>query len=126
MPQITPETIVSLWGGFGGWLGIAYAVYLHRMRSPYETNAAHILGVFAMGFTMLLSSVLIVGQFPGWVSLLGVAVAYTMLIVAETALFGQDAAEAIVADLKQWGLDKPYFVRKEKAEAVTDQSDANE
>jgi len=107
------ETIIALYGGLGGVFGMACAEYLHRMRPADETRATTILATFAIGFALMMSATLMATNPPEWLTLAVVATAYTLLILAELALFGADVKPELARDMHVWAFEHPRFVRPE-------------
>jgi uncharacterized membrane protein YfcA len=109
------ETIVALYGGLGGVFGMACAEYLHRMR-PTDSQPVTVLSTFAIGFALMMSATLMATNPPDWVALAVVALAYTLLILAEVALFGADVHPQLTDDIHKWAVEKPHFVHPERIE----------
>lgn len=111
------EQLLIAYGGLGGWLGIAFAVYLHRVR-PVQYNPASVLAIFALGFSMLTTTVMLADFYATQVAMFTlVFVAYTLMILAELALFGHDAQLRFVRDVREW-LAEPRFVHEERIEST--------
>lgn len=109
IPPSLAEQLIALYGGLGGWAGMAYATYLQRVRDPDEFSFVTTFGVFSMGFALLATSGMLVANPPPWASLFILVLVYTLLIVSQTLLFGIHATPEMVDNVSEW-LSKPYFV----------------
>lgn len=115
------ELVLMLYGGFGGWLGISFAVYLNHIRHE-RASPTTILGVFALGWSLLMSTLLLSAPLPEqWLYAL-LFVTYTFVILAEIVLTAADARPKLLRDLHHWAFEKPHFVNMNR---VCDDTDAN-
>lgn len=108
-------TLILLYGGLGGWLGMFLAVYLYLIR-PEPAHPSTVLGVFTLGFAMLMATVLISDAFllsrAEWFGVLFVT--YTLMVLSEVGLFAEEMYPDMTSNIYDFLFRPPHFARPER------------
>lgn len=116
---LTLQTFLLLYGGLGGWLGIAFAIYLQRV-CPRPAHPAAVLSVFVMGFTMLSGTALLADVLRIYHPYLPTALivtVYTLLTIAECAVVTAHVRPAVFSDLRIFAAEQPYLTNRDAGQS---------